>query len=120
MLSELFLSTDGKSPEEIESVQKKAEDLRDRVMKGDDFKLENRRSAVPEGSAHRERRRKTWARSRKPNWRRSWRRSCLRDGKGPDHRRRDSDQDRVRSVEEVENPLPGRFAAHGQSGLRKS
>jgi peptidyl-prolyl cis-trans isomerase SurA len=37
MLSELFLSTDGKSPEEIESVQKKAEDLRNRVMKGDDF-----------------------------------------------------------------------------------
>ncbi len=37
MLSEIFLSTDGKSPEEIESVQKKAEDLRNRVMKGDDF-----------------------------------------------------------------------------------
>jgi peptidyl-prolyl cis-trans isomerase SurA len=37
VLSEIFLSTDGKSPEEIESVQKKAEDLRNRVMKGDDF-----------------------------------------------------------------------------------
>jgi len=37
MLSEIFLSTEGKSPEEIESVQKKAEDLRNRVMKGDDF-----------------------------------------------------------------------------------
>jgi peptidyl-prolyl cis-trans isomerase SurA len=37
VLSEIFLSTEGKSPEEIESVQKKAEDLRNRVMKGDEF-----------------------------------------------------------------------------------
>jgi peptidyl-prolyl cis-trans isomerase SurA len=37
VLSEIFLSTEGKSPEEIESVQKKAEDLRNRVVKGDDF-----------------------------------------------------------------------------------
>lgn len=37
MLSEIFLSTDGKSPEEIASVQRKAEDLRNRVIKGDDF-----------------------------------------------------------------------------------
>jgi peptidyl-prolyl cis-trans isomerase SurA len=37
VLSEIFLSTEGKSPEEIESVQKKAEDFRNRVMKGDDF-----------------------------------------------------------------------------------
>src|SRR5271170_4346361 len=37
VLSEIFLSTEGKSPEEIEAVQKKAEDLRNRVMKGDDF-----------------------------------------------------------------------------------
>jgi peptidyl-prolyl cis-trans isomerase SurA len=37
VLSEIFLSTDGKSPEEIEAVQKKAEDLRNRVLKGDDF-----------------------------------------------------------------------------------
>src|SRR5277367_6463415 len=37
VLSEIFLSTDGKSPEEIESVQKKAEDLLARVKKGDDF-----------------------------------------------------------------------------------
>jgi peptidyl-prolyl cis-trans isomerase SurA len=36
-ISEIFLSTEGKSPEEIESVQKKAEDLRNRVVKGDDF-----------------------------------------------------------------------------------
>jgi peptidyl-prolyl cis-trans isomerase SurA len=36
-LSEIFLSTEGKSPEEIEAVQKKAEDLRNRVIKGDDF-----------------------------------------------------------------------------------
>src|SRR5277367_908069 len=36
-LAEIFLSTEGKSPEEIEAVQKKAEDLRNRVMKGDDF-----------------------------------------------------------------------------------
>jgi peptidyl-prolyl cis-trans isomerase SurA len=37
VLSEIFLGTEGKSPEEIEAVQKKAEDLRNRVMKGDDF-----------------------------------------------------------------------------------
>jgi peptidyl-prolyl cis-trans isomerase SurA len=37
MLSEIFLSTEGKSPEEIDAVQKKAEDLRNRVIKGDDF-----------------------------------------------------------------------------------
>src|ERR1700723_3383975 len=37
VLTEIFLSTEGKSPEEIESVQKKAEDLRNRVMKGDEF-----------------------------------------------------------------------------------
>jgi len=36
-LTEIFLSTDGKSPEEMESVQKKAEDLLARVRKGDDF-----------------------------------------------------------------------------------
>src|SRR6202453_2677583 len=36
-IAEVFLSTEGKSPEEIESVQKKAEDLRARVIKGDDF-----------------------------------------------------------------------------------
>jgi peptidyl-prolyl cis-trans isomerase SurA len=37
VLAEIFLSTEGKSPEEIASVQRKAEDLRNRVMKGDDF-----------------------------------------------------------------------------------
>jgi peptidyl-prolyl cis-trans isomerase SurA len=37
VLSEIFLSTEGKSPEEIASVQRKAEDLRNRVVKGDDF-----------------------------------------------------------------------------------
>ena len=37
VLAEIFLSTEGKSPEEIEAVQKKAEDLRNRVVKGDDF-----------------------------------------------------------------------------------
>jgi peptidyl-prolyl cis-trans isomerase SurA len=37
VLSEIFLSTEGKSPEEMESVQKKAEDLRARVLRGDDF-----------------------------------------------------------------------------------
>src|SRR6201987_28487 len=36
-LSEIFLSTEGKSPEEIAAVQKKAEDLRNRVVKGDEF-----------------------------------------------------------------------------------
>lgn len=36
-IAEIFLSTEGKSPEEIESVQKKAEDLHNRVVKGDDF-----------------------------------------------------------------------------------
>src|ERR1700678_613674 len=37
VLTEIFLSTEGKSPEEMESVQKKTEDLRNRIVKGDDF-----------------------------------------------------------------------------------
>jgi peptidyl-prolyl cis-trans isomerase SurA len=37
VLSEIFLSTEGKSPEEMSSVEKKAEDLRNRVTKGEDF-----------------------------------------------------------------------------------
>jgi peptidyl-prolyl cis-trans isomerase SurA len=36
-LAEIFLSTEGKSPEEIAAVQKKAEDLLGRVKKGDEF-----------------------------------------------------------------------------------
>lgn len=36
-LAEIFLSTEGKSPEEIAAVQKKAEDLRNRIKKGEDF-----------------------------------------------------------------------------------
>ena len=36
-LSEIFLSTEGKSPEEIASVEKKADDLRNRVVKGEEF-----------------------------------------------------------------------------------
>src|SRR5271156_613902 len=37
VLTEIFLSTEGKSPEEMESVHRKAEDLLARVRKGDDF-----------------------------------------------------------------------------------
>ncbi|HXN99411.1 MAG TPA: peptidylprolyl isomerase [Candidatus Acidoferrales bacterium] len=37
VLYEIFLSTAGKSPEEISSVEKKAEDLRNRVVKGEQF-----------------------------------------------------------------------------------
>src|SRR6202046_2911671 len=37
VLAEIFLSTDGKSPEEMSSVEKKAEDLRNRVVKGEEF-----------------------------------------------------------------------------------
>jgi peptidyl-prolyl cis-trans isomerase SurA len=36
-LAEIMLSTDGKSPEEIAAVRTKAEDLRNRLVKGDDF-----------------------------------------------------------------------------------
>jgi peptidyl-prolyl cis-trans isomerase SurA len=36
-LAELSLSTEGKSPEEIAAVRTKAEDLRNRLVKGDDF-----------------------------------------------------------------------------------
>ncbi|MGD1210234.1 MAG: peptidylprolyl isomerase [Candidatus Acidiferrales bacterium] len=36
-LAELSLSTEGKSPEEIAAVRTKAEDLRNRIVKGDDF-----------------------------------------------------------------------------------
>jgi peptidyl-prolyl cis-trans isomerase SurA len=37
VLYEIFLSTADKSPEEVSSVEKKAEDLRNRVVKGEDF-----------------------------------------------------------------------------------
>jgi peptidyl-prolyl cis-trans isomerase SurA len=37
VLYEIFLSTEGKSPEEMSSVEKKADDLRNRVVKGEDF-----------------------------------------------------------------------------------
>jgi peptidyl-prolyl cis-trans isomerase SurA len=37
VLSEILLSTEGKSPEEIAGVEKKADDLRNRVIKGDEF-----------------------------------------------------------------------------------
>jgi peptidyl-prolyl cis-trans isomerase SurA len=36
-LAELSLSTEGKSPEEIAAVRTKADDLRNRIVKGDDF-----------------------------------------------------------------------------------
>jgi peptidyl-prolyl cis-trans isomerase SurA len=36
-LGEIFLSTEGKSPEEIASVRTKADDLHNRVVKGEDF-----------------------------------------------------------------------------------
>jgi peptidyl-prolyl cis-trans isomerase SurA len=36
-LAELFLSTEGKSPEEIAAVRTKAEDLHNRLVKGEDF-----------------------------------------------------------------------------------
>lgn len=36
-LAEIFLSTEGKSPEESAAVHTRAEDLRNRVMKGEDF-----------------------------------------------------------------------------------
>lgn len=36
-LAELFLSTDGKSPEEISEIRTKAEDLHNRLVKGEDF-----------------------------------------------------------------------------------
>jgi peptidyl-prolyl cis-trans isomerase SurA len=37
VLSEIFLSTVGKSPEEVEAVRAKANDLHNRVVRGDDF-----------------------------------------------------------------------------------
>jgi peptidyl-prolyl cis-trans isomerase SurA len=36
-LAEIMLSTEGKSPEEVASVRTKAEDLHNRIVKGDDF-----------------------------------------------------------------------------------
>ena len=36
-LAEIFLSTEGKTPEEIAAVRTKADDLRNRVLKGEDF-----------------------------------------------------------------------------------
>ncbi len=37
LLAEISLSTEGKKPDEIAAIRKKAEDLRDRIKKGDDF-----------------------------------------------------------------------------------
>jgi peptidyl-prolyl cis-trans isomerase SurA len=37
VLSEIFLSTAGKSPEEVDAVREKADDLHDRVVRGADF-----------------------------------------------------------------------------------
>jgi len=37
VLAEIFLSTEEKSPEEMSSIEKKADDLRNRVVKGEDF-----------------------------------------------------------------------------------
>ena len=37
VLSEIFLSTEGRTPEEIESIRKKAEDLHGRLVRGEDF-----------------------------------------------------------------------------------
>jgi peptidyl-prolyl cis-trans isomerase SurA len=39
VLAEIFLSTEGKTPEEIAAVRRKADDLRNRVVKGQDFTL---------------------------------------------------------------------------------
>ncbi|HUJ33291.1 MAG TPA: peptidylprolyl isomerase [Candidatus Acidoferrum sp.] len=39
VLAEIFLSTEGRTPEEVASVQRKADDLRNRVVKGEDFSL---------------------------------------------------------------------------------
>ncbi len=36
-MAEIFLSTEGKSPEEIAAVRTKADDLHNRVVKGEDF-----------------------------------------------------------------------------------
>ena len=112
VLAEIFLSTDGKSPEEIASVQRKAEDLRNRVMKGDDFneiaKRYSEGSTAKDGGdlGHVQEGRTGAAAGR----------SGLQDGQGPDHRR-DSDQDRIRNPESRES-LSGWFAADGQSGKR--
>lgn len=37
LLAEISLSTEGKNPDELAAIRKKAEDLRDRIKKGDDF-----------------------------------------------------------------------------------
>lgn len=47
-LAEIFLSTQGKSPEEIAAIRTKAEDLRNRVEKGEDFgEIARRYSEAP-------------------------------------------------------------------------
>jgi peptidyl-prolyl cis-trans isomerase SurA len=37
LLAEISLNTDGKTPDEVAAIKKKADDLRDRLKKGDDF-----------------------------------------------------------------------------------
>ena len=73
-LAEIFLSTEGKSPEEIAAVQRKAEDLHNRVIKGDDFgeiaKRYSEGSTAKDGG--------DLGTFRSANWRRSWKRWCSR------------------------------------------
>ncbi len=51
-LSDIFLSTENKTPEEIAAIQKQAGALRDRIIAGEDF-ADFRESAIPQGqTAH--------------------------------------------------------------------
>ena len=113
VLSEIFLSTEGKSPEEIESVQKKAEDLRNRVMKGDDFSEIAKRYS--EGSTAKDRR-ESWAPFNAVSSRRKLEEVVFKMEKG-------QITDVIQTKTGFRNPqggesLPGRVAADGQSGKR--
>ncbi len=112
VLTEIFLSTEGKSPEEMESVQQ--EGGRFAQSRGEGRRFQRNRQAL-----FRRQYRQGWRRSgHLPAWpaRTPTGRGRLQDGQRPDHRR-DSDQNRFRSFES-RKPLSGRSAALGQSRKR--
>ena len=89
-LAEIFLSTEGKSPEEIAAVRTRADDLHNRLVKGEDFT--GSRSAIRK--APRRRRTATLGEFERGQLAKQLEDAVFNAGQGPVHRR-DSDQNRL-------------------------
>jgi parvulin-like peptidyl-prolyl isomerase len=111
MLSEISLSTEGKSPEEFAGVRAKVEGLRTSVLNGDDF---NRVAQLySQGSRDRG---GQFGYLQKGRALAADRGNRFRNEQRPDHRR-DPDSHRIR-IHESRRALPVGIATHGQSGTR--